>query len=535
MLHPWHRPAGFRLVRPTTRRIVLTSAAVRPSSSSSSSTTTTKALSRRQQRRSQTRPLPLTLRERIIVAPHTLHREYKEKNKSLAERGGELLDVAESRINWLRSKVFSVWNSSYGESTATADGVAAAASTSNNAGAAAATTTPSANTVVLQERIKNFRQYEVVMDFRWWVWNLAFAVMPAVVIFLYCELYGKHAMYAYHQKVELAQMKRAMGEEWCDKYAAQILQVQKERDHTDWSDRLARLVREWSALTWHQLRDGLAGAMGVGGFGATPPPTLYDGSTGTTGGLPSDPPRASIDTATAPREDQQQRPDNAVVITEPPLELTGDKTIDALIRKVQLLEAKVLEQQQPQQLETTTSEGTTAAAGAWTVDDRIRRVQQSGIGNRVEDAAVAKWEKILADKGNRARPDDSSGTMAFLSRQWTLLVDRFDKVVSSGKDDGMVASEEQTTAPALAPTSSNNNTPRADGAAQTLQSHQQQPASSASSSSNNNKTANADRGDTLPRDGNIDDSSTAAQIEQQRRPGLLGWLQKQWRPTDDDR
>lgn len=104
--------------------------------------------------------------------------------KSLQETGNELLQVAQGRISWLRNRLFTHWNPDYKE------GDAAAA---------------------LNSQIRKFK-HGAVMDGRWWMWNIAFALLPAMSIAAYCEFRGKRIQQNFHRRLELHQLKAAVGD-----------------------------------------------------------------------------------------------------------------------------------------------------------------------------------------------------------------------------------------------------------------------------------------------------------------------------------
>lgn len=153
-------------------------------------------------------------------------------------------------------------------------------------------------------------------------------------------------------------MRRVMGEEWCEQYAERILKAQKDRD-ADLSDRVFASIQELYNLSARQVLEAYHGAT-KGDFSQ-----IEHDTKGTHVSLSS---TSSIDTDA--RNKVWHAPDDEQ------LELTGDETIDALIRKVQSLEAKIRTND---------------------LEDRFRRVKQSGIANRAEDSMVDRWQKLLND------------------------------------------------------------------------------------------------------------------------------------------
>ena len=111
------------------------------------------------------------------------------------------------------------------------------------------------------------------MDFRWWFWNVCFALLPAALIALYCEVRGKPRMRAFHRDQELAELRLVMGEDAYDETrAVAILEARaaERREPTTWEQTEAfyEFVVEYG-----QLRRRLPGIFGstTGGEEEAPP------------------------------------------------------------------------------------------------------------------------------------------------------------------------------------------------------------------------------------------------------------------------
>jgi hypothetical protein len=118
--------------------------------------------------------------------------------KPLEKRVSQFLELAESRLTWARGQFFQLWDPEWKKrSVKGMDGAAASASRSP--------------------------QSLVVMDARWWRWNIAFALLPAMLIGTYCEFRGQYMMYKFHQEQELEQARRLMGEEYVEAHRDELI------------------------------------------------------------------------------------------------------------------------------------------------------------------------------------------------------------------------------------------------------------------------------------------------------------------------
>jgi len=111
----------------------------------------------------------------------------------------DALAVAQARMEYLRNALFEYWGGS----------------------AKAPTTATKPQPRGLQQHQQQQQRYRtkgpaLKMDGRWWAWNVAFALLPAVVIGGYCEFFGQYSMYEFHRRELWRQMERALGEEYCE-------------------------------------------------------------------------------------------------------------------------------------------------------------------------------------------------------------------------------------------------------------------------------------------------------------------------------
>ena len=138
--------------------------------------------SRKRHRRTKsltTTTLPATTRIRL--------RQMVELNQLPARRRDDksiqqLVSVATQRMEWLQTTIYRHWNPDYQPDKPTMSAESAGGSTSVTEG----------------QKQAPRRRIRVVMDARWWFWNIMFALMPAAVIALYCEFRVHPAMEAFY-------------------------------------------------------------------------------------------------------------------------------------------------------------------------------------------------------------------------------------------------------------------------------------------------------------------------------------------------
>jgi hypothetical protein len=94
------------------------------------------------------------------------------------QKASQLLELAQSRLSFFRNKIYQNWNPDY---------------------------------LSLQHKRPN--KLDVVMDARWWTWNIAFALLPAVLIAAFCELRGKPLVEKYRKQQRERQEKQQLSNE----------------------------------------------------------------------------------------------------------------------------------------------------------------------------------------------------------------------------------------------------------------------------------------------------------------------------------
>jgi hypothetical protein len=126
----------------------------------------------------------------------------------------DLLEVATSRLTYVRQSIYQYWNPDYHHN--------------NNNNTSTASPSP-------PRQVRTYKTGLVVMDTRWWIWNILFSLLPAAIITIYCELRGKHLMYAFHHRLEVEQLQQILGEEdfTVERANAIIAARNKERDELE--------------------------------------------------------------------------------------------------------------------------------------------------------------------------------------------------------------------------------------------------------------------------------------------------------------
>jgi len=375
--------------RPLRRRYLSTGSTTTSTGSGSRSSIedgNTERPNKMRQRRRRRRPLKnqsgtTTLRDRMRL----LSDQNLVEGKLTSRTADRLLAVAQGRLEYLRDRLFGNWNPDYKSSSAAGGG---------------------AGRQLLRRPLQHAKG--PIMDGRWWLWNVLWALTPAVVIGLYCEFRGQHLMHEYHVRQELAQAERIMGREF----------VERHRDALATPPPEPFWIRAWQALA-EVVR-------------ILPLDALLRGSDGGDGGelRPADRPsageeRAPISTRTtgapdAPATARDNRaaavtaggakmtPPSSSSISASPLSEAERESLEARIRK---LEAALLSQQQQKEgpLEEEGGRhpwglGGDPAPPAMLLRYRIEReTQQSGIQNRMEDAQIDRWKDRIRNVEERER------------------------------------------------------------------------------------------------------------------------------------
>ena len=130
----------------------------------------------------------------------------------------DLLDVATSRMTYVRQSIYQYWNPDYNNNNN---------NTNSDTSTASSTSPP--------RQVRTYKTGLVVMDTRWWIWNILFSLLPAAIITIYCEFRGKHQMYAFHHRLEVEQLQQILGEDdfTVERANAIIAARNKERDELE--------------------------------------------------------------------------------------------------------------------------------------------------------------------------------------------------------------------------------------------------------------------------------------------------------------
>ena len=161
----------------------------------------------------------LTIREQQRMLVET---NIRRKRSDVLQQSEDLVNVATGRLDWLRHSLYSYWNPDYATQQNTGDN-------SNAAGA-----------------IRVHTKYKLIMDRRWWIWNIAFALLPAVCIGLYCEFRAKPRMLEFHRLQQVAQQRSTHGEEWYQEQMHKVLVEEKETNSTS----VVEFFTRFTASVW---------------------------------------------------------------------------------------------------------------------------------------------------------------------------------------------------------------------------------------------------------------------------------------------
>jgi hypothetical protein len=243
-----------------------------------------------------------------------------------------MLDLAQSRLSWARNQLYQYWNPDWkNQGTAGGDGTAAGLSP----------------------------QPLVIMDGRWWRWNIAFALLPAILIGTYCEFRGQYLMYNYHQEQELCNLRRLMGDEFVEKHRDALIRPPPENF----------LIRSWNAIA--ELLELLRGRSDASGFSSESVP--------------------AADSPTAPATPNQSPSDSATVSgssfaaqnsASPTAETTTTIepiNVEQLAARIQKLEELLILQAHRRQ------------------ENEFEHLQQSGVRNRMEATLIESWKRIVGN------------------------------------------------------------------------------------------------------------------------------------------
>jgi hypothetical protein len=243
------------------------------------------------------------------------------------DQASDVLNLAQSRVTWVRDKVYEFWGASTGDATGGSSSSAAAAAIPNRP-------------------VKK----DINMDVRWWIWNILFALAPALAIGIYCEFRGQKLMHEYYTGLETEQIRRILGED-------AVLDEWIVPPPENFVVRIARFGREITAMLLSSMS----------GDDASTPQAIEQPTTRT----PATVRKTADDSVVVPT--RQDAP-----VPAPPSSAAKSKPSykDDLVLRIEHLEALLLKQEQVRQRQ---------------IKYQLERLQQSGTQNRMEDDLIQKW------------------------------------------------------------------------------------------------------------------------------------------------
>jgi hypothetical protein len=328
----------------------------------------------------------------------------------------ELTAVAKSRWQWVANRVVSVWK----EAT---DGKDVANTPQNSSN-------------------RRPEKYEVIMDERWWFWNILLASLPATLIFVYCEFRGQYLAQDYFRQEELRQMRRILGDHitehdlpppppppwsarvyraagdayrWLsasyDQYRRTL--VDPCADMGEESDVASAAPRELTSATSNTMTSASDNVLASGEAAADPdvdkstlpwwffmlpqaihpligPPPVNASDHASTTPATIVPTRSEIRVATTTSPDQPSllRTDSA-----PTHDQTEPVTVQVLLKRIENLEERINKaipnvEQTTEPVPVVPQPAHNGVAASYPAE----RVRQSGVQNRYEDSLLQKWQ-----------------------------------------------------------------------------------------------------------------------------------------------
>jgi hypothetical protein len=291
--------------------------------------------------------------------------------KPLEKRVSQFLEMAESRLTWARGQFFQLWDPEWKKrSVKGMDGAAASASRSP--------------------------QSLVVMDARWWRWNVAFALLPAMLIGTYCEFRGQYMMYKFHQEQELEQARRLMGEEY----------VEVHRDELIGTPPQNIVIRLLTALV--ELKELLLGAP-THNPDSEPLTVLHSSNARA-------PPQSTVIKSSI------ERPAETSQAVEP-LRIAETGSLEQLQARIEQLEAVVRQNEH--------------IRGS----RELSKLSQSGVQNRMEESMLDSWAKstgkspdALEDQQQQDRQDKMNASPYMLTPVMAKVSHVLEKIVQQARD-----------------------------------------------------------------------------------------------------
>jgi hypothetical protein len=340
---------------------------------------------RRKRKRLAQSVTSLTTKERIRLLMETNRVITTRNGNNLPRVGNKLLKVAQSRVSWLRNQLYTYWNPSYQPG----DGSAFDTSIGDSR---------------VPSTVRQFKQ-GAVMDGRWWVWNVVWAVTPALLIAGYCETRGKAAMRDFHRSQELVELKKVLqynaednsngtlDEESFAAMATAILDAREaaEREPSAYETLLRWLSEMQTALNILWPNDALVRDADV-----NKPPNENGGAD-------------VAPTASTPSVSPGQAGRQAPQLPLPRDKSEPEPSVQNLLLRIQQLEATIQDNQAPLNTPPAAPVTTNTEISARQLEHSLQRVKQSGVRNRVEDELLQKWKPYLdsASMAAKAESPDS--------------------------------------------------------------------------------------------------------------------------------
>lgn len=294
----------------------------------------------------------MTVRDRLRVVQEK--NQIKVNVLPTRHQSADLLDLAKGRVTWVQTKMYEFWNPDHVVPAATSNATASAKN----------------------RPVKN----DVVMDLRWWGWNIAFAILPAALIGFYCEFRGQYLMHDYYEGLEQQQAARILGDEYVREHASELTAPPPE----NFVVRLYRVAQEvTSLLVGNRDDDDDNNNVIITDHGAAGRPQEMVDTVESTPVVPAD------STVHASVEQLRRISTASDAKAEPISAQRSDTSQDELVRRVEHLESLLLKQEHERQRQ---------------INYQLERLQQSGTRNRMEDDLMQKWKHKVATATSQHQP-----------------------------------------------------------------------------------------------------------------------------------
>lgn len=308
--------------------------------------------------------------------------------KSLLDREfvSEMVDLARGRIHWIKNRVMLFWNPDYREET---DLVVSRLPGKND------------GHPQQQQQRRRFT-HTTILDERWWIWNIVLALSPALLIALFCEFIGKPSMLEFHKRQALAQIQIAMGEDYTEAKGLAIYNAKREidREPTTWEKlhEFYTIVQSWLFEDDEDDMEKPPTSSENTGHDDSKMSKNYD--------FPQQLPplqnlvRSVESSSTSSRE----RTATSMPTTVPGggfEDPSREPTVAELMQRIQQLETMIVSSSNPtttinMENKTHSAETPLKHATEKEINERLRRIQQSGSMNRFEDQFRYKWGATIA-------------------------------------------------------------------------------------------------------------------------------------------